>query len=72
MPLKLQREFLHLAANMLRCRFHVLHGRPCTRVKWVHYHDDPIDQILCYVGYSDWRSEMRLLCAEALRGALLP
>lgn len=49
--LDFQREFLALAANMLRCRFHVIHGRTCTKVKWVHYQDTPIDQdfVLCRI-----------------------
>lgn len=67
-----EREFLRLAANMLRCRFQVLHGHGCTEPPpWVQYSPGtPIDSILCYVGYSDHAGEMRLLCREVSRGAL--
>lgn len=63
-------EFLRLAADMLRCRFHVVNGRPCTKVRWVQYTDRPMDHVMCYVGYSDSREEMRLLCAERLQWLL--
>jgi hypothetical protein len=62
-----QREFLYLAAHMLRCRFQLLHGYSCTATAWVQYSGKPIDHVLCYVGYSDHRGEMQLLCREALR-----
>jgi hypothetical protein len=64
LQLGFEREFLHLASSMLRCRFHILHGRTCTRVGWIQYTDKPIDGILCYVGYSDFKAEMRLVCRE--------
>lgn len=60
-----EREFLLLAAQMLRCRFEVYHARRCYTPKWVQYTNKPVDQILCYVGYSDHKGEMQLLCQEA-------
>jgi len=63
---RFERSFLRLETSMLRCRFHVIHGRTCTRESWIQYAGQPIESILCYVGYSDARGEMRLMCREAM------
>jgi hypothetical protein len=64
---RFQREFLRLAAQMLRCRYQLVNGRNCTKTSWVQYFGKPIDHILCYVGYADHKGEMDLLCQEVMQ-----
>jgi hypothetical protein len=64
-----EREFLRLAAAMLRCRFQVMNGTGCCgKVPGVQYTGMPIDGIMCYIGYADHAAEMLLLCREATGG----
>jgi len=41
MPKQFEVEFLRLAADMLRCRFHVVNGYSCTDVASIHYAGTP-------------------------------
>lgn len=61
---RFEREFLRLAADMLRCRFHAVNGRNCTVAPSVQYTGQPADHVMCFVGYSDFKGEMRIMCRE--------
>jgi len=67
----LEREFLLLAAGMLRCRFHVVNGDECTIAPHVQYtHGTALGHLMYYVGYADHKAEMRLLLSDITQSTM--